>query len=223
MHKAATWVRQKWHQVWDVSTQLTSQGRRGLHWPSSGDSEVGCFPLHGAPLSLPLTRQAPLLPLGAWHRTRFRKEAQESHCISAGFIPITRGPSFPRHPAHTQTCSARCSGSRVILHMDWNPLTISTNGCWWVFVLFCIVFCLFSLGLHLWHMEVPRLGAESELQLLAYATATAMQDPSHICDLYHSPWHPWILNPLSRARDRTLILMDPRWVFYHWATTGTPC
>ena len=27
-------------------------------------------------------------------------------------------------------------------------------------------------------MEVPRLGVESELQLLAYATVTAMPDPS---------------------------------------------
>ena len=27
-------------------------------------------------------------------------------------------------------------------------------------------------------MEVPRLEVESELQLLAYTTATAMQDPS---------------------------------------------
>ena len=31
------------------------------------------------------------------------------------------------------------------------------------------LFCF--LGLYLWHMEVPRLGDESELQLLAYATA----------------------------------------------------
>ena len=48
--------------------------------------------------------------------------------------------------------------------------------------LFCFVF--FFLGPYLWHMEVPRVGAESELQLLAYATATAMQDPSCICDLH---------------------------------------
>ena len=33
------------------------------------------------------------------------------------------------------------------------------------------------LGLHLWHMEVPRLGVQLELQLPAYTTATAMPDP----------------------------------------------
>ena len=32
-------------------------------------------------------------------------------------------------------------------------------------------------------MEVPGLGVEWELQLLAYVTATAGWDPSHICDL----------------------------------------
>ena len=35
-------------------------------------------------------------------------------------------------------------------------------------------------------MEVPRLGVESELQLLAYTTAIAMWDLSHVCDLQHS-------------------------------------
>ena len=40
-----------------------------------------------------------------------------------------------------------------------------------------IFFLFFFLGLHLWHMEVPRLGAESELWLLAYTTATATLDP----------------------------------------------
>ena len=33
------------------------------------------------------------------------------------------------------------------------------------------------LGLHPWHIEVAGLEIESEVQLLAYATATAMQDP----------------------------------------------
>jgi len=30
------------------------------------------------------------------------------------------------------------------------------------------------------------------------ARATAMQDPSHICSLYHSSWQCWFLNPLSK-------------------------
>ena len=34
------------------------------------------------------------------------------------------------------------------------------------------------------HMEVPRLGVKSELQLLAYTTAIAMPDTSRVCDLY---------------------------------------
>ena len=43
-------------------------------------------------------------------------------------------------------------------------------------------------------MEVPRLEVELELQLPTYATATATAM--------------WILNPQSRVRDRTHILMD---------------
>ena len=57
-------------------------------------------------------------------------------------------------------------------------------------------------------MEVPGLGVKSELQLPAYTTATAAQDPSPICDLHHSSQQPWILNPLSEARDQTCILTD---------------
>ena len=57
-------------------------------------------------------------------------------------------------------------------------------------------------------MEFPRLGVESELQLLAYPTATATQDLSCVCNLHHSSWQRLILNPVSEARDWTRILMD---------------
>ena len=40
------------------------------------------------------------------------------------------------------------------------------------------------------------------------ATATAVPDPSCICDLHQSSQKRWILNPLSEARDRTCVLMD---------------
>ena len=43
---------------------------------------------------------------------------------------------------------------------------------------FILFFCLFVfLALHLWHLEVPRLGVELERQLQAYAIVTAMPDP----------------------------------------------
>ena len=57
----------------------------------------------------------------------------------------------------------------------------------------------FFYWLHLWHMEVPRLGVEVELQ----PPATATQDPSHICDSHHGSRQCRILNPLSEARDQS--------------------
>ena len=46
----------------------------------------------------------------------------------------------------------------------------------WVFVF------VFLLGPYSWHMEIPRLGDELELQLSAYATAIAIPDLSCVWD-----------------------------------------
>ena len=64
-------------------------------------------------------------------------------------------------------------------------------------------------------MEVPRLGVELELQLLAYTTAAAMPDPSPVCDVHHSSWHHWILNPLSKVKDQTYNLMVPSQIIFY--------
>ena len=69
-------------------------------------------------------------------------------------------------------------------------------------------FPFFFLKLHLWHMEVPRLGVELELQLQAYTRATSTEDSSCLCNLHHSLWQYWILNPLSGASHWTHILKD---------------
>ena len=61
-------------------------------------------------------------------------------------------------------------------------------------------------------MEIPRLGVELEVQPPAHATATAMLNPSLVCDLHHSSWQRQILNPRSEARDRTCLLMDTSWI-----------
>ena len=65
-------------------------------------------------------------------------------------------------------------------------------------------FSLYCLGSPLWHMEVLRLGVESELQLPAYATATATPDLSCIWELHYSSQPCRILNALSEVRDQTL-------------------
>ena len=57
-----------------------------------------------------------------------------------------------------------------------------------------------------------QVGVESELQLLATATAIATWDPSCICD--HSTQQYRILNPLSEARNGTHILMHTSQVCY---------
>ena len=47
--------------------------------------------------------------------------------------------------------------------------------------------CLF-LRLHLWHMEVPRLGVKLELQLQTCTIVTATQDLNCTCNLCCSLW-----------------------------------
>ena len=75
------------------------------------------------------------------------------------------------------------------------------------------IFLVF-LGLHLRHMEVPRIGVQSELLPPAYTTATATPDQRLIHNLFCSLRQCGILNPLNEAWDATGVLMDTSWVLY---------
>ena len=103
-----------------------------------------------------------------------------------------------------------------------NPHQSSGNAgyltCWTTKeLLFHYLFFSF-LGPHPKHMEVPRLGVQlEELQLTVYTTAT--QHPSCICDLHYSSQQCWILNTLSKARDRTYNLMVPSRIHFRYGTT----
>ena len=66
-------------------------------------------------------------------------------------------------------------------------------------------------------MEVPGLGVELQLQLLAYATATQkrrIQAAFATYTIAHGNTG-WIPDQLSKARDRTCAFMDTSWVCYH--------
>ena len=92
------------------------------------------------------------------------------------------------------------------------------------FILLCWnqIFFFFSiLRAQLWHMEVSKLGDESELQLLAFTIATATPDPSHVSDLH---WNLWQCQILYWARPR--IKPSSSWILIEFltcsATIGTP-
>ena len=91
----------------------------------------------------------------------------------------------------------------------------------WVWIKLFLFFIYIFLGPHPWHIQVPRLGVKSELQLLAYTTATAMPDLSHICELHYSSWQCGILHPLSEARDWTFVLLVTSQSCFHWAMIGS--
>uniref|UniRef100_A0A8D0NAC8 RING-type domain-containing protein n=1 Tax=Sus scrofa TaxID=9823 RepID=A0A8D0NAC8_PIG len=68
-----------------------------------------------------------------------------------------------------------------------------------VFHKFCrMLFCFSFFRATLWAYGSSRLGGESELQLLAYTTATTTWDPSHICNLHHSSGHHQFLTHCAR-------------------------
>ena len=71
-------------------------------------------------------------------------------------------------------------------------------------------------------MEIPRLGVQLEPQLLAYATATATPDLSHVCHPHHSSQQCRIPNPLSEARDQTHNLVVLSLIHFSCATMVTP-
>ena len=69
---------------------------------------------------------------------------------------------------------------------------------------FFFFFSFFFLGPHLQHIEVTRLVVESNLQLPASATATAMQDLSCVLSLHYNAWQLPIPDPTERGQGSNL-------------------
>ena len=149
-----------------------------------------------SPMTQPLTHLASLQMLNMLGKVSCQGFC--SRLFPLPRTPISAWSSLP-HPLCVSS-NVRVSGLYdypLSQHLTPLPCTI-------IISVFFFFFCLSGLQ----HMELPRLGVESELQLQAYTTATAMPDLSHVCNLHHSLQQHWILNPLREARDQTSILMD---------------
>ena len=117
-----------------------------------------------------------------------------------------------------------CYGKEHSFYVQFVKLFFIMKGFFilFLFILFFKIIIIISCFLEpcLQLMEVPRLGVKLELQLQAFATATAIRDPSHICSPHHRSQQHWIPNPLSKAGEQTCILMDTSQIPSHCATVG---
>ena len=87
--------------------------------------------------------------------------------------------------------------------------------------LYLIYLFLSFLGLNPWHMEVPRLGVESEPQTPAYTTATVMWDWKCVFNLHYSYGNAgslthWVRSGIKLESSGMIVGF-----INHWATKGT--
>ena len=76
-----------------------------------------------------------------------------------------------------------------------------------------LLFIYFGGVPHLQHMDIPRLGVNQNYSCLPMLQLPTL-DQSHVCNPHHSSRQCGMLNPLSKARDWTCVLMDTSWVHY---------
>ena len=149
-------------------------------------------------------------PDGAWSQVPPGHCHLDKDCEGCIFLLTQKEETKPRFskadkPAVTDTMSS-----------FWVLVLLS----WTIIHLFIYLYLFYCLGPHLWQTEVPRLGVESELPV--YTTATATQDPTHVCDLHHSSWQCWILTQWARPGIKpTTSWMLVRFLT-RWAMTGIP-
>ena len=96
-------------------------------------------------------------------------------------------------------------------------------GLFFFCLFFCFFFCFFAFLLYraagiAYGSSQARGGIGAAAA--ACATATATWDPSHVCDLHNSSWQCQILNLLSKAGDRTCVLMNTSWVQFLLSHSG---
>ena len=180
------------------SCQVKARGSKELSWELR--SQEGCIPAKAIP------RHKSSLGSGEIYMWAGAVTQAETSKIS-------RGPRISSHLCHTLPVSAvNRTHSHFILKIPY-VCGLSFYNSFFFSFFFLFVF----LGLQLQHMEVPKLGVKSELQCRP-TPQPQQQDLSCSRDLHHSSQQCHILHPLSKARDRTWILMDTSRVLYPLAT-----
>ena len=91
----------------------------------------------------------------------------------------------------------------ISVGLSWGPLNLLVQVDFH-FLYYLFIYCLFRAAFAAYGSFQAR--GPIRAAAASHTTATAMRDPSRICDLHHSSEQCWILNPLSEARDWTCVL-----------------
>ena len=89
--------------------------------------------------------------------------------------------------------------------------------------LFWFFVCLFVLLFRVARMAYGSSQARGRIRAAVASQPWQWWDPSHVCNLHYSSRQCWILNPLSKARDRTQVLRDTSQIHFCCATMGIAC
>ena len=105
-----------------------------------------------------------------WLRPQSRSHGSQEPTSEAIMININLTPTYRATFYH---CAMYFKYSfQTILGWNLSPentqWSFTTQSHSYMYVCMCVYIFLCFLGLHLWHIEVPRLGVESELQLPVY-------------------------------------------------------
>ena len=98
----------------------------------------------------------------------------------------------------------------------FNPLYHKWTLTYIYMYIFCCCFCLFRAVLMAYG------GSQARDWIRAVAAGLHHRHSNAGTKLHHSSWQHQILNPLSKARDGTCVLMDASQIRFLWARMGIP-
>ena len=149
------------------------------------------------------------------HRATTGVACKGSPCSSAwsaistvSFSPSSSKSIYACKCIHTWMHTYMRTRIHTCIHKYVHTIHLCIHICMSIVLFLYSTYFFFFLQLHLQHIEVPRLGVKSELQLQACTTATTPPNLSHIFDLGHNLQQHQILNTLRETRDQMHILTD---------------
>ena len=158
----------------------------------------------------------PRIPSWLPRRLNLRSASEMPHYFLAFMLTMGNARARTCSPSHERSEQIGLNSRNMVFQTE--RMMVGTGRLKISFSFFLPFFFLIACVAY----ESSQAWVKSDLQLPAYATSTAMQDPNHICDLHHSSQQCQILNPqglnlhphgycCAEARQEVLKISDLSW------------